>query len=136
MIILQEAERAKDIANILGKFRDYDPDANITSATSQLRDLSQVLRKLAQLVEDKDGVVARIDADDLELLQHSVAYTIEDIWTIIGRLPDQAIGHDYRDAWKQICIHCRNTRKQSLPMRLETYCLFAAAICRNLRRYC
>lgn len=134
MIVLQEAERAKDIANILGRFRDYDQDPNISGAVSHLKDLSQVLRELARLIEAKDGLVSRIVADDLELLQHSVAYTLADIWTIIGRLPDQAIGHDYRDAWKQICIHCRNTRRQSLPMRIETYCLFAAAISRHLRR--
>lgn len=134
MILLAEAERAKDIASVLGKFREYDPDNTIPSAITQLKDLSQVLRELAGLVEASNGVVSRITADDLELLQHSVAYTLEDLWTIIGRLPVQAIGHDYRDAWKAICIHCRNTRKQSLPMRIETYCLFAVAICRQLRR--
>lgn len=134
MILLAAAERAKDISSALGKFREYDPDNTITSAISHLKDLTQVLRELARLIEVKDGVVSRIVADDLELLQHSVAYTLEDIWTIIGRLPDQAIGHDYRDAWKTICIHCRNTKRQSLPMRIETYCLFAAAICRHLRR--
>lgn len=136
MIILAEAERAKDIAIALGRFRDYDPDNTIPNSINQLKDLSQVLRELARLIEVKDGVVSRIVADDLELLQHSVAYTLQDLWTVIGRLPDHAIGHDYRDAWKQICLHCRNTRKQSLPMRIETYCLFAAAICRHLRRYC
>ena len=134
MIVLQEAERAKDIANILGRFRDYDQDPNISGAVSHLKDLSQVLRELARLIEAKDGLVSRIVADDLELLQHSVAYTLADIWTIIGLMPDQAIGHDYRDAWKRICLHCRNTRKQSLSMRIETYCLFAAAISRHLRR--
>lgn len=134
MILLAAAERAKDISNALGKFREYDPDNTIPSAISQLKDLTHVLRELARLVELKDGLVSRNDADDLELLQHSVAYTLEDIWIIIGRLPDHAIGHDYRDAWKAICIHCRNTRKQSLPMRIETYCLFAAAICKHLKR--
>lgn len=134
MILLAEAERAKDISSALGKFREYDPDNTIPFAISNLKDLTHVLRELARLVEFKDGVVSRIVADDLELLQHSVAYTLEDVWTIIGRLPAQAIGHDYRDAWKAICIHCRNTRKQSLHMRIETYCLFAAAICKHLRR--
>jgi GAF domain-containing protein len=133
MIILAAAERAKEVASILGKFREYDPDNTIPAAIAQLQDLSQVLRELARLIEAKDGLVSRIVADDLELLQHSVAYTLQDIWTIIGRLPGLAIGHDYCEAWKAIVIHCRNTRRQSLPMRLETYCVFAAAIRRHLR---
>lgn len=135
MIIFAEAERAKDIAKILGKFREYDADTTISASISRLDDLSQVLFELARLIDARDGVVSRIDADDLELLQHSVAYTLGDLWTIIGRLPAQAIGHDYRDAWKQICLHCRSTKRQSLPMRIETYSLFAAAICKHLRGY-
>jgi hypothetical protein len=134
MILLAEAERARDIASILGKFREYNPDKTIAAAIVQLNDLGQVLRDLARLIEASNGVVSRIVANDLELLQHSVAYTLEDIWAILGRLPDQAIGHDYLNAWQAICVHCRNTRKQSLAMRIETYCLFGAAISRQLRR--
>ena len=79
MIILAEAERAKDISTILRKFCEYDPDNTIPAAIDQLKDLSQVLRELARLIEAKDGVVSRIVADDLELLQHSAAYTLQDI---------------------------------------------------------
>ena len=135
MILLAEAERAKDIANVLEKFRDYDPDRAIDSTINKIRDLTPVLRELAANIERQDGVVSRGFADDLELLQHSVAYTLQDIWTILGRMPSHHISHDYRDAWKQIQLHSRATRTQSLAMRIETYCLFAAALRRHLRGY-
>ena len=136
MILLAAAERAKDISQILGKIRDYDRDESIDAATRQLANLHYQLCELDQSIVARHGVVKNaIFADDLELLQHSVAYTLQDIWTILGRMPDQAIGHDYRQAWKDISFHCRTSRKQSLPVRLEMYSLFAAALVRQLRRY-
>ena len=136
MILLAEAERAKEIANILESFRGSDPDNQRTVETTidRLHDLSMVLRDLDRFIEAQDGVVSRIFADDLELLQHSVAYTLGDLWTILGDMPDQCIGHDYRATWKKIAAHCRNARKESLHMRIETYTVFAAALCRILRR--
>ena len=136
MILLAEAERAKEISKILDTFRGYDPDnrRTIEATIDRLDDLSAVLRDLDRLIEAQDGLVSSMFADDLEMLQHSVAYTLGDLWTILGAMPDQSIGHDYRTTWKDIAIHCRSARKESLPMRIETYALFAAALCKVLKR--
>lgn len=78
MILLAEAERAKEIVQILETFRGYhdDPERrSIESTIDRLQDLRTISRDLDSLIEARDGVVSRIFADDLELLQHSVAYT-------------------------------------------------------------
>lgn len=137
MILLAAAARSSEICDILELFRSQIPTDRraIDSTINNLRDLIPVLRELARDIESRDGVVSRVFADDLELLQHSVAYTLQDIWTILGRMPSQRISHDYHDAWKEILAHNRATRPQSLPMRIETYSLFAATLRRQLRGY-
>ena len=136
MILLAEAERAKEIAKIIDTFRNHDRDnrKTIEATIDRLNDLSAVVQNLDRLIDAQDGLVSSMFADDLELLQHSVAYTLGDLWTILGNMPDQCIGHDYRDTWKEISIYCRSARTESLPMRIETYALFAAALCRVLKR--
>jgi hypothetical protein len=135
MILLAEAERAKEVAKILDTFRGSDPNNQraIETTIVRLDDLSLVLRDLDRQIEVRDGVVSKIAADDLELLQHSVAYTLGDIWMILGDMPDECIGHDYRAAWKDIVANCRSAGNQSIHMRIDTYAVFAAALCRLLR---
>ena len=136
MILLPEADRAKDIAAILERFRNYDRDNGITDAIGYLNDLRHFLRDLDRSIVARNGVIDNVDLiDDLELLQHSVAYTLQDVWAILGQMPDQPIGHDCRAAWREIERHCKSSRQQSLVGRLKMYNLFASALLRQLNRY-
>lgn len=136
MILLPAAERAEDIASIFELFRRHDRDEQIADAASELKTLSSRLRDLDRSIAARNGVVDSIELiDDLELLQHSLAYTLQDVWTILGQMPDQAIGHDYRTAWKTIQKHCTTGRQQSFAKRLGMYSLFALALVRQLNRY-
>lgn len=138
MILLAEAERARDITSILDLFRkSIDRDESITDAINELKNLRYLLQELDGSIIARNGVVNNVELfDDLELLQHSVAYTLQDVWTILGQMPDQAIGHDYRAAWKSIQRHCSSSLQQSLAKRLHMYNLFARALVRQLNRYC
>ena len=106
MFITAAARRATEIAVVLQKFRKYTTDSTtdteVAASIARLNDLSQVLRQLARLIDAGDGLVARVDTDDLELLQHNVAYTLGDIWTIFGQLSEEANLSDYQVAWRQI----------------------------------
>ena len=136
MILLAEAERARDIASIFELFRRYDRDEHIADAVGELNDLQSNLRDLDRSILARNGVVDNGELfGDLELLQHSVAYTLQDVWTILGQMPDQAIGHDYRAAWKMIQKHCTSSRQYDLAKRLNIYNLFARALVRQLNRY-
>ncbi|RMZ81754.1 hypothetical protein DV738_g1980, partial [Chaetothyriales sp. CBS 135597] len=136
MILQAEAARAKEIASIFDSFRDYVPEHRtaIDHAADNLEALATILSELDRYLGTLDDVVpSRTLADDLELLQHSVAYTFGDLWTILGDMPDECIGIDYRNAWKTIVSHTESARKESLHMRIEAYVRFAAALCRMLR---
>lgn len=136
MILLAEAERARDITSILDSFRKFDRDESIADAVDELKNLRYLLQDLDKSIIARKGVVNNVELfDDLELLQHSVAYTLQDVWAILGQLPDQAIGHDYRSTWKSIQKHCASSRQQSLPKRLNMYNLFARALVRQVNRY-
>lgn len=137
MILLAEAERARDITSILDLFRkNIDRDESVADAIDELKNLRYLLQDLDRSIVARNGVVNNVELfDDLELLQHSVAYTLQDVWTILGQMPDQAIGHDYRAAWKSIQKHCSSSRQQSLARRLNMYNLFARALVRQLNRY-
>ncbi len=137
MLILQEAERAKEIAKILSTSLIYsNPESRtaIETTINRLDELSLIFRDLDMLLEHQDGITSRTFADDLELLQNSVSCTLGDLWTILGALPDQTISHDYRATWKEIVAHYRNTRNESLHMTIEIYNSFALALCKILRR--
>ncbi|RMD40095.1 hypothetical protein DV735_g5035, partial [Chaetothyriales sp. CBS 134920] len=136
MILQAEATRAKEIASILDTFSDYVAEHRkaIDHTADNLETLSFALSELdRQLSTLDDGVPSRKFADDLELLQHSVAYTFGDLWTILGDMPDECIGIDYRKAWKAIVSHTDSARRESLHMRIEAYSLFTSALCRMLR---
>jgi hypothetical protein len=138
MILLAEAERARDISAILDRFRrSIDRDENVAETAEELTNLSHLLQNLDRSIIARNGVINNVELfDDLELLQHSVAYTLQDVWTILGQMPDQAIGHDYRMAWKSIQRHCSTAQHPSLARRLKTYNLFARALVKRLNRYC
>jgi hypothetical protein len=135
MILLAEAGRAKEIAQALGPFQEYERDPRIGDTIAELDDLRHHLRELSASLDDRRRYVDTLFRDDVELLQHSVAYTLGDVWTILGQMPQEPIGHDYRLAWKDISRHCQySSRSQSLPDRLHTYNNFAMALVRKLNR--
>jgi hypothetical protein len=137
MILLAEAERAKDIAAAFDAFRRYDGNEEIVTAIELLGHLRHNLRELDRGITARRGVVNNTELfDDLELLQHSVAYTLQDVWLLLGMmLPEQAISHDYRAAWKEIQRHCSSSSSRGLCQRLDMYILFCRALIRQLNRY-
>ncbi|RMZ76062.1 hypothetical protein DV737_g5008, partial [Chaetothyriales sp. CBS 132003] len=137
MILLAEATRAKEIASILDGFRDYETNNRraIDTTVTNLEDLSNVLRDLDSYIDARGGLLSPKFAADLELLQHSVAYTLGDLWAILGSMPDECIAIDYRDTWKNIVAHTESAGRQSLHRRIETYTFFATALCRELRLF-
>jgi len=137
LLLTQEADRAQDIADILGTVRAHDTGhvQDITLAISGLNSLCWALRDLNDQITDKEGRVLLSFVRDLQLLQDSVAYTLQDVWTILGKIPSDPFPIHYREAWKEICQYCITVGRQSLHMRLENYKLFVYALCKVLQRY-
>lgn len=136
LLLRKEAGRAQEIADILSIIRTADPDhvQEITLAITGLNDLSWALRELDEQIDPARGIDRSV-ADDLGLVQTSVVCTLQDIWTILGKIPLDPVRADYRDAWREIIRYCLEMGKQTLHMRLETYRLFLYALCRMLKRY-
>ncbi|KIX03351.1 uncharacterized protein Z518_06903 [Rhinocladiella mackenziei CBS 650.93] len=135
-LLREEAGRAQDIADILSTIRNYDQDhvQEITLAITGLNNLSWALRELNDQIDAIRGILTKGFADDLTLLQNSVAFTLQDVWTILGKIPRDPVGADYRNAWKEISRYCLDMGKQTLHMRLETYQLFLYGLCKKLKR--
>jgi hypothetical protein len=136
LLLREEAGRAQDISEILNTIRnnDLDDEQDITLAITGLNGLSWALRELNKEIDAVNGRLSKTVANDLKLLQHSVAFTLQDVWTILGRLPRVAIAADYQDAWKELVRYCMNMGKQTLDMRLKTYQLFTYSLCKVLQR--
>ncbi|KAH0832510.1 hypothetical protein FOPE_01105 [Fonsecaea pedrosoi] len=137
LLLREEAGRAQDIAEILSTIRssDQDHEQDITLAITGLNGLSWALRELNNQIDAVSGKVTSTFAGDLKLLQHSVAFTLQDVWTILGKLPRVPVAADYQDAWKEVARYCMNMGKQTLHTRLETYKLFTYSLCKVLSRY-
>ncbi|EXJ86712.1 hypothetical protein A1O3_03665 [Capronia epimyces CBS 606.96] len=136
LLLVKEAGRAQEIADILSLIRNFDLDhvQEITLAITRLNDLSWALRELDVQIDAAKGILLRSFAEDLELVQTSVAFTLQDVWTILGKVPLNPTGRDYQYAWKEISRYCSEMGKQTLPIRLETYKLFLYALCKVLQR--
>ena len=136
LLLRQEAGRAQDISEILNTIRNNDPDneQDITLAITGLNSLSWALRELNQQIDAVYGRLSKTFANDLKLLQNSVAFTFQDVWTILGRLPRVAIAADYQDTWNEVSRYCMTVGKQALDMRLKTYELFTYSLCKVLQR--
>jgi hypothetical protein len=137
LILDGEAARAQDISDILSLIRVNDQTniQDLTLSITRLNNLSWALRELAGQIDLAKGKVSRSFADDLTLLQDSVAFTLQDVWTILGKIPKNATGGDYRRAWKDVVRYCAEMGRQSLHLRLETYQLFIYGLCKVLKRY-
>lgn len=136
LLLAEEAGRALDIAEILSSLRKFDQDhlQPITLAITGLNDLSWALRELNDQIDLAGGEVTRVFATDLTLLQHSVAFTLQDVWHILGKIRPDATKLDYRNAWKEVTRYCHTMGKQTFDMRLSTYKLFTFGLCRVLKR--
>lgn len=136
VLLHEEAGRAVDIADILGIIRKNDLDhvSDITLAITELNHLSWALRELNHEIDVVDGKVSRSFMDDLNLIQQSVAFTLEGVWSILGKLPQQPTATDYENSWKEVCRYCLDLGKQSLHMRLAVYKSFLFALCKVLKR--
>ena|SRR5882757_1619513 len=136
LLLCEEAGRAQDISDILSNIRSSDQDhvQEITLAITRLNELSWALRELNNQIDAAGGRLNKTFADDLTLLQNSVAFTFQDIWFILGKIPRDPSGVDYRNSWKEVGRYCKNLGKQSLHMRLETYKLFTYSLCKVLQR--
>ena len=136
LLLRDEAGRAQEIAEIFNTIRTYDEDheQDITLVITGLNGLSWALRELLNNIAAVRGRLTKPFATDLKLLQNSIAFTFQDVWTILGRIPRVAIATDYRDAWKDVARYCINMGKQTLDVRLETYKLFTDALCKVLQR--
>ncbi len=136
LLLSEEATRAQDIADILNTIRSFDEKRvqEITLAIAALNDLSWGLRELGDQIDSVGGIISSTFADDLSLVQNSIAFTLQDVWTILGKIPRNATRADYRDAWTEVRRYCLEMGKQTLPMRLDTYKLFLFGLCKVLRR--
>ena len=136
LLLRQEAGRAQDISEILNTIRnnDQDHEQDITLAITALNSLSWALRELDRQIEAVDGRLSKTFAADLKLLQNSIAFTFQDVWAILGRLPRVTIAADYQDAWKEVMRYCTSMGRQTLNMRLKTYELFTYSLCKVLQR--
>ena len=136
LLLREEAGRAQDIAEILSTLRnsDQDHEQDITLAITGLNGISWALRELDKQIAAVNGRLTKAFAGDLKLLQNSVAFTFQDVWTILGRLPRVAIAADYQSAWKEVVRYCLSMGKQTLNMRLKTYELFTYSLCKVLQR--
>lgn len=136
LLLREEAGRAQDIAEILNTLRanDEDHEQDITLVITGLNGLSYELRELNKQIDAVNGRISKTFASDLKLLQNSVAFILQDVWTILGRLPRVARPADYQRAWKGIVRYCNNLGKQTLDMRLKTYESFAYSLCKVLQR--
>ncbi len=136
LLLRQEAGRAQDISEILNTIRnnDQDHEQDITLAITGLNSLSWALRELDKQIEAVDGRLGKTFATDLKLLQNSIAFTFQDVWAILGRLPRVTIAADYRDGWKEVIRYCTSMGRQTLNMRLKTYELFTYSLCKVLQR--
>jgi len=136
LILDGEAGRAQDISDIFSLIRNSDKDniQDLTLSITGLNNLSWALRELGSQIDAVQGRVSRSFADDLGLLQNSVAFTLQDVWTILGKIPKNPTGEDYRKAWKEVVIYCSEMGKQSLHLRLETYQLFIYGLCKALKK--
>nr|KAK5439015.1 hypothetical protein LTR18_008451 [Exophiala xenobiotica] len=135
LLLAEEAGRALDIAEILSTVRKFDQDhvQPFTLAITGLNDLSWALRDLNHQIDLAGSAVTRSFAGDLGLLQNSVAFTLQDVWHILGKIPPDAPRIDYRNAWKEVTRYCHGMGKQTLDMRLSTYKLFTFGLCRVLK---
>jgi hypothetical protein len=136
LLLEKEAERAREIASILDEVRRNDQDnlQDITLAITGLNDLSWALGELSDQIGAVKNVISRAFADDLKLVQDSVAFTLQDIWTILGKVPRNPVAYDYRKAWKEVSRYGRDMSKHSLRMRLDAYNLFLFGLCKVLKR--
>ncbi|KIV94928.1 hypothetical protein PV10_02645 [Exophiala mesophila] len=136
LILGEEAGRAQDISDIFSSIRLQDPDhvQEITLAITALNNLSWGLRELAGQIDAADRKISRSFANDLDLLQSSVALTLEDVWTILGKIPRNPTGAEYRKAWKEVCQYCVDMGKQNFHIRIDRYKLFIYALCKVLQR--
>lgn len=136
LILGEEAGRAQDISDILSSIRAHDQDhvQDITLAITALNNLSWALRELAGQIDAADRKISRSFANDLELLQSSVALTLEDVWAILGKIPRDPTGAHYRKAWKEVCQYCVDMGKQNLHLRIDRYQLFIYGLCKVLTR--
>lgn len=137
LILGEEAGKAQDISDILSVIRGHDEDhvQDITLSITALNNLSWALRELKGQIDAADRKISRSFANDLDLLQSTVALTLEDVWTILGKIPREPIGTDYRRAWKEVCRFCVEMGKQSLHVRIDGYQLFIYGLCKVLKRY-
>ncbi|KAK4939104.1 hypothetical protein LTR10_020590 [Elasticomyces elasticus] len=136
LLLRQEADRAKDIAECLNTVRDYDKDhvQDLTVTIQRLNALSWALRELDHRIGAVGGRLNKGFIDDLRLLQLSVAFTLQDVWTILGKIPRHAVKIDYLTAWWEVGRYCHDMGKRTLTMRLNIYELFAYGLCKILLR--
>lgn len=136
MNLLACAKRVLDIAIILRGFRPRVPDqrSRIAILEESCGDLVNSLQQLQAAIDKRDDVVTRPLADDLQLLQDSMAYLMGDIWTILQSMPKQSYSSDYVKAWKTIdtSVVYRHYR---VTVIISCYVDFAKDLCRNLDRY-
>lgn len=136
LLLRQEADRARDIANVLSGVRNYVKEhlQDLTLAIAELNQLSCAVDDLDDQIHAAGGRLDGLFVEDLRLLQDSVAFTLKDVWTILGKIPQPALKVDYSTAWRNVVRYCQGMGNQSLTMRLKTYKLFACGLCKVLRR--
>ena len=140
MTLIAEAEKAADIADALGKFKVAVTDAatEITALVSELYAVGSILRDTDTAIKSPEyGRNIRLIEDDLDLARTSLAFTLEDIFRILGGIGAGAkdlTTAAYRQTWEEICTHFRHEGRQSLCARLEMYRRFLLELCKILRR--
>ncbi|KAI1617192.1 hypothetical protein EDD36DRAFT_157139 [Exophiala viscosa] len=125
------------LRNILTNIKRYDREhvQEISLALEELHLLSWTFRKLDNQIRAPGCRLGTTFSRDLRLLQLSAAFTLQDVWTILGKIPEVAIDIDYLTAWQNVRLYCRHMGEQNLFTILKTYKHFAYGLRMFLLRH-
>ncbi len=141
MDLIAEAKRAEDVGDAFGKFKAPvdDQAAEVTALISELYAVGSALREIDKALYAQDyGRNLRSVQDDLDLVRASLTFTLDDIFTILGKIGNgdlRLTASDYRHTWREITFHFHDEGWGRLIARLEKYRSFLLLLCNKLRRY-
>ncbi|KAE8152696.1 hypothetical protein BDV25DRAFT_57505 [Aspergillus avenaceus] len=129
MALSTSANNAEEVAAGFRLFRDYVPDhsTEITSLVADLFAISSALKRLNDLTRNHRFQNTLAAAHhDLELVQTSLKFTLEDIVDFFGDLDIRRgpKGDVYKRTWMEMCDFFREESRDSLATRLAKYKAF------------
>ena len=140
MNLIAEAKRAEDVGDAFSKFKEPvdDQAAEVTALIAELYAVGSALREIDQAIRVQDyGRNLHYIEDDLDLVRASLTFTLDDIFTILGKIGNgdsRLTASDYRHTWREIMYRFRDEGWGKLNSRLEKYRSFLLLLCSKLQR--